>query len=190
MSVAHRRKKQPQIVRSQLLQSAADIAVGQGVQAVTMDSVAQHAGVSKGALQYHFPSKQKLLDALFDEVSAATSEALAATIADDPDEHGREARTYLTVTTREASESGYQNTWRVLLAAMMAEPKIREPWSRRLRQMNRPDPLPEERAARLMICRLAADGIWINELLGSIEMSPTLKAEVIRQLERMTVEQD
>lgn len=183
---AYKRKKQPELVRSQLLQAAADIAVGQGVRAVTLDSVSQQAGVSKGALQYHFPTKQKLLDALFESVSAATTDALNRTIEADPDEYGREARAYLRVTAEEASESEYQNTWHVLLAAMMSEPEIRERWGRRLGQMNRPDPLPDTDAAKLMICRLAAEGIWIAELLGSVELTPSLKAEVIRQLEMLT----
>lgn len=188
MSVAHRRKKQPELVRSQLLQSAADIAIEQGVQAVTMDSVSQHAGVSKGALQYHFPSKLKLLDAVFDEVSEATANALNKVIANDPQGYGRQARAYLKVTATEASETRYQSIWRALLAAMVAEPKIRERWARQLQRMNQPDPLPVAEAARLMICRLAAEGIWITELLGSVEMNSELKAEVIQQLEKMTTE--
>jgi len=37
-----------------------------------------------------------------------------------------------------------------------------------------------------MICRLAADGLWLADLLGSQSMEPGLRAEVLRQLDQMT----
>ncbi|MDF3884015.1 TetR/AcrR family transcriptional regulator, partial [Cupriavidus basilensis] len=67
MTQAHRRKKQPDVLRPQLLQSAAQLALESGLRAVTLDAVAARAGVSKGGLQHHFRNKQALLDALFDD---------------------------------------------------------------------------------------------------------------------------
>jgi hypothetical protein len=46
--------------------------------------------------------------------------------------------------------------------------------------------VPLEQAATLMICRLAADGLWISELLDSIEISDELRAEIVRQLDAMS----
>lgn len=185
MPDAHRRKKQPEVLRTQLLRSAAEIAAGQGVNAVTLDAVARRAGVSKGGLQHHFRSKQALLDALFLELAERFNDDIAAEVADDPDDHGRAARAYLRVTSREASRED-ATLMRALVAVMLTEPASRERWAPLFAEMTRPDPLSEQEAARLMICRLAADGLWISELLGYQAMSPTLKAEVMRQLERMS----
>lgn len=52
-----RRKKAPEQVRAQLLDAASEIATHHGVAALTLDAVAERAGVTKGALQYHFANK-------------------------------------------------------------------------------------------------------------------------------------
>ena len=67
MNNAHQRPKEPVRVRRALLDAAQQIAVAQGLQNVTVQAVAQAAGVTKGGLLHHFASKQRLLDALFAE---------------------------------------------------------------------------------------------------------------------------
>ena len=66
MTLAHRKPKQPELVRQKLLDVALQIVVAEGPHAVTLDAVAKRAHVTKGGLQHHFPSKQALLDTLFD----------------------------------------------------------------------------------------------------------------------------
>jgi len=67
---AYARKKQPDIVRHDLLHSAITLAAREGVSALALHQVAEAAGVTKGGLLHHFPSKQHLLDALVDHVVA------------------------------------------------------------------------------------------------------------------------
>jgi hypothetical protein len=45
-----------------------------------------------------------------------------------------------------------------------------------------------EGQAKLLICRLAADGLWLAELLGVHAPSPELRAELVRQLDALTKE--
>ncbi|WP_322056907.1 TetR/AcrR family transcriptional regulator [Paraburkholderia sp. J63] len=182
-----RRKKAPVQVRAQLLQAASDIATDHGVQAVTLDAVAERAGVTKGALQYHFANKQGLLDALFEQTLERFEAQMETRIAADrEDSHGANARAYLHTTLEETNPAASTNVLRVLVAAMMTDPEIRERYSEPMRKWTRPDPLPLEQAARLMICKLAADGLWISDLLGYQDLSPEMRNEVVRQIERMT----
>lgn len=182
-----RRKKAPVQVRAQLLQAASDIATDHSVQAVTLDAVAERAGVTKGALQYHFANKQGLLDALFEQTLEHFESQMKERIAADrEDPHGANARAYLHATLDETNPAASTNVLRVLVAAMMTDPEIRERYATPMRKWTRPDPLPIEQAARLMICRLAADGLWISDLLGYQDMSPEMRDEVVRQIERMT----
>ena len=58
---AYQRKKQPERVRAQLLEASAHMILAQGVAGLTLDAVAQMAGVSKGGLLHHFASKTCLL---------------------------------------------------------------------------------------------------------------------------------
>ncbi len=52
-----------QSTRERILQAAADLAWENGPGNISLDAVAAKAGVSKGGLLYHFPSKSKLLEA-------------------------------------------------------------------------------------------------------------------------------
>ncbi|WP_333827643.1 TetR/AcrR family transcriptional regulator [Pararhodobacter sp.] len=52
--------------RQRLIDAAEAIARTEGPGAMSLDAVAAEAGVSKGGLLYHFPSKSKLLEAMVD----------------------------------------------------------------------------------------------------------------------------
>lgn len=185
-----RRKKAPEQVRSQLLAAASDLATRHGVQALTLDAVAERAGVTKGALQYHFANKQGLLDALFEQTVARFSGQVAERIAADPEPAGAGAasRAYMRTMLDQKNPAASTDVLRVLVASMVSEPEARERWSAPISELSRPDPVPLEQAATLMICRLAADGLWLWDLLGCQGMPDQLRAEIIRQLERMTVD--
>lgn len=183
-----RRKKAPEQVRSQLLAAASDLATRHGVQALTLDAVAERAGVTKGALQYHFANKQGLLDALFEQTVARFSGQVAQRIAADTEPAGAASRAYMHTMLDQKNPAASTDVLRVLVASMVSEPEARERWSAPISELGRPDPVPLEQAATLMICRLAADGLWLWDLLGCQDMPDQLRAEIIRQLERMTVD--
>nr|WP_057929074.1 TetR/AcrR family transcriptional regulator [Burkholderia ambifaria] len=181
-----RRKKAPEQVRAQLLEAASEIATQHGVAALTLDAVAERAGVTKGALQYHFTNKQGLLDALFGQATERFAMQMAARLAADPHGDGAAARAYLHAVLDTAQPAASTDVLRVLVASMITEQETRARWSVPMREWTRPDPVPLERAATLMICRLAADGLWISELLDSVEIPAELRAEIVRQLDRLS----
>ncbi|MEP0456590.1 MAG: helix-turn-helix domain-containing protein, partial [Roseibium sp.] len=68
MPEAHKRVKDPQAVRRRLMDEAKKLAIESGISAITVQAVASAAGVTKGGFLHHFPSKQALIDAIFEEV--------------------------------------------------------------------------------------------------------------------------
>lgn len=58
------RTRNPGATRQRLLDAAADLAFEEGASSLSLDAVAARAGVSKGGLLYHFPSKNALLGAM------------------------------------------------------------------------------------------------------------------------------
>jgi AcrR family transcriptional regulator len=62
------------LARAALVQSAIALLSEQGFTRATTASIAQHAGVTTGALHHHFPTKESLLFAVLDELA---DEALA-----------------------------------------------------------------------------------------------------------------
>ncbi|CAB3768126.1 TetR family transcriptional regulator [Burkholderia sp. MSh2] len=181
-----RRKKAPDQVRAQLLAAASDIATHHGVVALTLDAVAERAGVTKGALQYHFANKQGLLDALFGQATERFAVQMAARMAADSAGDGAAARAYVHAVLDESHPAASTDVLRVLVASMITDQDTRARWSVPMREWARPDPVPLEQAATLMICRLAADGLWISTLLDSVEMPAELRAEIVRQLDAMS----
>ncbi|WP_241239035.1 TetR/AcrR family transcriptional regulator [Burkholderia stagnalis] len=182
-----RRKKAPEQVRARLLVAASEIVTEHGVQALTLEAVAKRAGVTKGALQYHFENKQGLLDALFEQTTTRFGEQMAARMAADPQPAGAAARAYVHTTLDQTNPAASMDLLRALVASMVSEPGTRERWAVPIREWTRPDPVPLEQAATLMICRLAADGLWFADMLGfQDDMRDELRAEIVRQLERLT----
>lgn len=55
--------------RERILDAYEELLATDGERHATMDAVAQRAGVSKGGLIYHFPSKEKMVDAVCDRLT-------------------------------------------------------------------------------------------------------------------------
>jgi AcrR family transcriptional regulator len=172
MENPYARKKQPEAVRRALLDRAAELAVAQGLAAVTVQAVADAAGVTKGGFMHHFPSKQALIDAVFQELLDALDRDLDARIAADPDARpetpskawGLFTRAYLDAVLDMVPGTG-GGPWAALYVSMLADPDLRALWAgwyeARLERHRATDD-----DVRLAAVRTAADGIWLADLTG------------------------
>ena len=68
MAKQMKRRRQPDVTRDKLLQSAFEEIYRQGFQGASLDVILAKAGVTKGALYHHFPDKAALGYAVVDEV--------------------------------------------------------------------------------------------------------------------------
>ena len=68
-----------------MLDAAEVVMTEQGAWRLTLDSVAEQAGVSKGGLLYHFPTKEALLKALVGRLMDNASERRKECRGDDDD---------------------------------------------------------------------------------------------------------
>lgn len=73
--------------RDQILEAALKLFGQQGFHATTLDQVAESAGVSKGAIYWHFKSKDDLVDAIVEHYSAIPDLARLMVTGADIDEH-------------------------------------------------------------------------------------------------------
>ena len=69
--------------RERLLEAAAAVVSTDGVSALTLDRVAEVAGVSKGGLLYHFATKRELVVAMLGRTLGRADDALADLAGDD-----------------------------------------------------------------------------------------------------------
>src|SRR5687767_12534291 len=90
----------PVPVRDKLLCAAEKVIARDGVKNLTLEGVAREAGVSKGGLLYHFPSKKELIIAIVDRLGCRC--AFEQERAESSNDHspGAFSRAYLTARTR------------------------------------------------------------------------------------------
>ncbi|MFS8122544.1 TetR/AcrR family transcriptional regulator [Rhizobium sp. BR 250] len=188
MTNAHERKKQPEIVRRNLLDCAAKLAADQGVAALSVQAVADAAGVTKGGLFHHFASKQVLLEAVMTDLLSALDAEIDAFVSQDCEAYGSFTRAYVNAVFADRDrESGRQ--WAALSVSMVGEPSLRRMWTgwfeARLARHKETDD-----GVILELVRLAADGIWFADLLAEDGRAggdrAALKARMIAQTKRET----
>lgn len=164
MSEAYSRKKQPEVVRRALLDETANIAAREGLGAVTIDAVAKAAGVTKGGLFHHFPSKQALLEGVFSEMLFEFDQRIETLMAADPEPSGRFTRAYVEAIFADLSLAA-SSPWAALAVALMTDVGIRQMWSDWCKE-HLGSLAASDDGVELVIARMAADGAWYACVLG------------------------
>ncbi|HEY9102957.1 TetR family transcriptional regulator [Chitinimonas sp.] len=78
--MARRTKEQAAETREQLLDAAERVFCSKGVAQTTLDDIAREAGLTRGALYWHFKNKTDLFSAMCDRVSLPMQAMLDATV--------------------------------------------------------------------------------------------------------------
>lgn len=176
--------------RERILDAAEDVVLTDGVAALTLDQAAARAGMSKGGVLYHFPSRAALVSAMVQRLADRFDAGLAAHRRDDGP--GSLARAYVRecfAAPQGEDQQRAEQLGAAVLAAMACERDLLEPlrvafagWQREI-EAEAADPV------RATIARLAADGLWLCELFGLADLSPQLRDQVRAELEEMTLEE-
>jgi AcrR family transcriptional regulator len=179
-------KRNPEETISRLLEAASTLIATQGVDALTLDAVAQAANVSKGGLLHHFASKEALITRLI-EFNFATFEAdLRAAL--EPEEAegtpGRWTRAYIALcfaTTARANDIG------VAFALMTRRnpEQVNEigTYTSRIWEELEHDGLDPVQS---ILIRSAADGVYYNDMVGNPPLAEALRTRLRDELVRMT----
>lgn len=161
---AYRRKKQPELVRRALMDQGIQLALDQGLAAVTVQAVASAVGVTKGGFMHHFPTKQSLVDAIFAELMASIDREMDDAMAHDPEPYGSFTRAYV-IGALEMDWEGRGSPQAPLSAFMLTDPALRAIWAQwYAERMQRHHATDGD--VSLGIVRLAADGIWLAGISG------------------------
>jgi AcrR family transcriptional regulator len=158
----------PARTRDRLLDAAGAVVMRDGAQALTLDAVAHEAEVSKGGLLYHFKSKRDLVEGLIERWLAEFQKEM-----DEADPAF--VRGYVKASAPAGNELG-------MLAALIGDPSllvaVRKQygiWQDRVEREGR-DPVDAT------VARLAADGLWLAELLGMGPPTGELREQVLQRL--------
>jgi len=191
--------------RTAILDAALRVIEHGGVTEVTFESVAAEAGMTKGGLLYHFPTREALLKALHQYLAdqwESSLEAAAGTTSEQATSAERLAA-YARVACQSATRAEL-----LLMLETANEPAMHAPWIDILDRwaspaslqstqpmetspsvhatQDRQDGLSEtglsETELRQLITRLAADGLWLNESLPSAHLRPAVREQLLEHL--------
>ncbi|WP_010111726.1 TetR/AcrR family transcriptional regulator [Acinetobacter sp. P8-3-8] len=160
MENPHQRKKDPERIKQLILDSAIQLAAENGVQGMSIQSVATMAGITKGGVFHHFANKQILIKAMLEELINQLDREISTKIENDPVEYGCFTRAYIEVTL--SSSVGLNSAWGALCMTVMTDKSFSEMWyqwlDHRLTQH-----VTTDQSFDLKILRYAADGAWFIE---------------------------
>ncbi|PNY80276.1 TetR/AcrR family transcriptional regulator [Deinococcus koreensis] len=173
------RTRDPEQTQARLLQAAAEAVLELGP-TFSLDAVARAAGVSKGGLLHHFPSREALVTALTRDLLRRFTARVSAIHGSGEPQPGAWLRAYIEVSFQEDAQeralilalSPLLNATQVMeqLAPELAEPV----------QAARTDGVPGGRAQAV---RLACDGYWSGQLVLATRLdaaeSAALKEELL-----------
>jgi AcrR family transcriptional regulator len=164
--------------RGRLLDAAAAVVRRDGAQALTLDAVAGEAGVSKGGLLYHFKSKRDLLDGMVERWVDGWQAQIDAETGDGSFAAGY-VRAALPTSDPHEREAQFG-----LLAGLVAEPAVLETVRARYREWQARLERESADPVAATVARLAADGVWLADLLGFAPLDGALREQVLRRLVR------
>lgn len=179
MSEAHRRSKQPDQVRSQLLRVAIELIVSEGCGSLTLDKVARRAGVSKGGLQYHFSSKAVLLRGVCESLKEMFEPMFNEALAQEPEGPKQATRAYIRVCFAEIDPLCTKAMF-LLTLALPEFAREQSEWMQNL--IDQDTARAPDLAQMMLLSRLAADGLWLAETSGVLRFDEATRTALQSRL--------
>lgn len=175
--------------RDVVLDAAESVILEQGIAALTLEAVANRAGVSKGGLLYHYPSKDKLVEALVRRCVESWDEEHRQAIAELPPGPGRAIKALLAccMGSPEAWSEAERRSSVVLMAALAHNPTLIAPLRESLAALFetlRHDGVAEPVAEMVL---LAMHGLRFEWIFGLQDVTPE-RIERVRSMLAWCVE--
>lgn len=163
--------------RASILDAAIRVVNRDGLTAVTFESVATEAGVTRGGMLYHFVSRDALVQAINQHL-AEQWEASLVKYAGKPFEETTQDERHVAYVRNSAN--GATRAELLFLLEFSGNPELAAPWDSIIERWAAPEPraLDEPQAMVRFIARLAADGLWSHAFISNRSMSAAARQRV------------
>jgi AcrR family transcriptional regulator len=172
--------------RTKILEAAVDIVQREGITSVTLESVAAEAGLTKGGLMYHFPTRDALVLAIHNYLAQQWEASMVDAAGKTSEEATTEERlaAYARVATRTATRAEL-----LLTIEASTQPDYTKPWTDVFARWTPPAAEAANNPAALaqFIARLAADGLWMYESLAHEPLPAELRQLVAEHIAQTIV---
>ncbi|WP_077328657.1 TetR/AcrR family transcriptional regulator [Virgibacillus siamensis] len=172
--------------RYKILEAASSIVQEDGILDLTLEAAADRAGVSKGGLLYHFPSKDALIGGMVQYLMENYAASMQQEADQDPDEKGRWTRAFIKETFQQSTPS--KNMDAGLMAAAAFNPDLLKPVQDAYENWQQKIENDGFEPVNATILRLAVDGLWFSEIFGLAPLEKNRRAKVLERLIQLTKE--
>lgn len=174
--------------RAKILDAAESLILEAGSTGLVLDEVARRASVSKGGLLYHFASKAALVSGLLERRIAYYDEITDPKKTSGDESPGSSTRAYLDSAVSDDGRPADKSAQLLatLLATFGSEPQVLDPLREAFARWQQEIETDAIDPVEATIVRLAADGLWLTQLLGLTPLAPELALEVVRKLKERT----
>lgn len=181
-----KRRRKPAETRKLIFEACGRILCRDGLTNLTLQQVATEAGLSKGGLLYHFPTKASLIEGLFAFHNDIFEARLLEFLAEEGDDPGAWLRAYAKASIEQVTNAENASLYASLFAA-------EERFASAHVLMRRKYILWQEQVeasgldtAWATLVRLAVDGLWFAEMHKYAPPEPTLRAQIIELIINLT----
>ncbi|SFE81994.1 TetR/AcrR family transcriptional regulator [Alteribacillus iranensis] len=164
-----------------ILHAAARIVKERGIFNLTLEAAAREAGMSKGGLLYHFPSKEALVQGMVEHLANNYMTKIEENAENDPVDEGKWTRAFLNVTFNQTYQNKDMNAG--LLAAKAVKPELLQPINKAYAKWQEHIENDGLDPVTATIIRLATDGIWLSELFEIHHLDDEIRNQVLQTLE-------
>jgi AcrR family transcriptional regulator len=174
---------QKETTRKSILEAASRVTAREGALNLTLEAAAKEAGVSKGGLLYHFPTKEALISSMIDEHLASWSKAVE--VAKD-NAKGSFTRAFVKTTVSPVELETQLGSG--LLAAVALNPELLGPVKKHYTAWQKEIENDGINPVTATLVRLAADGLYFAEVFDLAPPKGKLRKQLETRLLAMTKE--
>lgn len=176
----------PPKARARILKAAREIVETSGAGALTYDELARVSGVTRGGITYHFPTKDALLKALLEhdmEQWKASEAEFTPSDVDCPDT----GCLIGFIRSHTAKDGSRRRFFAGMLSAAVHQPDLLEGCRAEV-CARYGEQVWDEPALRAHLLRLAAVGLFWDEMFGFQHLTPQARTRFVALLERLARE--
>jgi AcrR family transcriptional regulator len=170
--------------REKILVAAAKLVASSGPASLTIEKAAQAASLSKGAVLYHFASKDALVSALIASSLEQFDNTTARFLERDKSKNGRFTRAYAKVLFHPQNNTSEFAAG--LLAAVTTNLNLLDPAVSRHAEVQRRVEADGLSASMATLIRLAADGLYFTRAFGLAPLSDAQAEGVLELLLKLS----
>lgn len=166
-------KKNPEFIRGRIIEQAIMLASEKGTSGISIQGVANGAGITKGGVFHHFANKHILIEEMVKEIINHLDRKVESLIASDDSEYGKFTRAYVHAAFMSEME-GLTLPWTALTMTMITDTTFNAIFGKwlkgKLERYTDTDNFME-----LELIRLAAEGLWLQAVTEIINKDDCMK---------------